>query len=138
MDTAKMNNAEIVNLLYDCKIAKCLPEIEGVNIELDKHDTATHCHIYLLADGEDPLLIFYKTNWISDQYEFNERGKVIGIQKGCGWAEPIILNLLAEAQSRMSAIKRKQAEAEKKLADASKSRYQAKVDTYKKLFSGRF
>lgn len=61
-----------------------------VKIETRSHDTATHGDIYLIDKNKPKLKVWYKTNWVSSSYHFNEKGKVSGIQPQCEFAAPII------------------------------------------------
>lgn len=84
---------EVVQLLYKAKCLK-LPMDDvtpsAMEVTLNKHDTATQCHIHLTSADKPPLLIWYKTNWCHPSYEFNERGKTTGLQPGCGFVLPML------------------------------------------------
>lgn len=113
------------------KLQECTPD--GLKVDLHKHDTAVHCHIYLV-DGSDELLVWYKTNWVNSGYEFNEKGKVIGLQPGCEFAEPYLIHLFTAA---IDALEKKDAEdrvkAEKKIADTAEKQRE-KVERFAKKF----
>lgn len=104
-------------LLYKAKclgvLDECIPD--GMKVELSTHSTATHCHIYMV-DGDERLLVWYRTNWCHPQYEFNERDKVIGLQKGCEFAEPYLISLFDAVLQAVHAKEqeREAREAEKK------------------------
>ncbi len=117
-----MKDSEVVNLLY--RIPRdVLREMspKGIKVQIAKHDTAIHCSIYLTAENEEDLLVWYKTNWISSAYEFNERNKHIGLQPGCNFIYGQLLAFFEEAKFFL--IKQeKLAEEDKKAKDADKSK----------------
>lgn len=134
-DEVLRGSATMVKLLRAAKIAKVLDECipDGLRVALDTHSTATHCKIYLV-DGDDELLVWYKTNWASPGYEFNEQGKVIGMQPGCEFAEPYLIHLFTTAIHLLEEKEKvDKAKAEAKI-EAEKESQRDKVDRFRKKF----
>lgn len=104
-DGMDMNNREIVqtlNLLTKDGLARITPDF--LEVKLDTHSTATHCHIHLIQEGLKPLLVWYKTNWHSSGYEFNEKNKIIGIQADCKFIEPSLVEFFVCAKKELNKI----------------------------------
>lgn len=81
---------------------------DGFEINIRTHDTATQCHIYMVDDNGDKLLVWYKTNWVSSNYEFNEEKKIIGIQNGCNFVKPEIDKIFIDAKKLLDEIAQNQ------------------------------
>ncbi len=130
-----MNHYENVKLLR-CAEQLTIPYVELLGshykIKLDTHSTATHLHIYAVL-GDEKLLVYYKTNWVSSTYEFNERGKIVGFQCAGPWVQEVtewfdkVQAAISEEETLCAAEKTKQAEEEKK-------EYRAKVKHFTKEF----
>lgn len=98
-----MNHAENVQIMKDAlQLGLITNEMNGRYVmNMSSHSTADHLWIYATL-GEEKLLVYYKTNWCSSSYEFNERDKIIGFQCEGPWNEELrayfeeVKNLLAE------------------------------------------
>lgn len=109
-------------------------ERDGFLFEYDSHSTASSLCVYVV-DGDDRLMVWYKTNWCSSSYEFNEAKKVIGIQPQCQFCaaalEDVFIGMLDEHNQR---IDNKQA-ADKEHACLKKEKYSNKVQRFKDKFT---
>jgi hypothetical protein len=141
-----MNNRDVVKLLLTANrtyafeqatiriLEKATPR--GFKVKLDSHSTADHCSIYLTMDDEPDLLVWYKTNWCSSSYEFNEEGKTIGLQKGCEFIKPQLDAFIDIVRHEIS---EKSKEFERQLEDKEKTKSEEKdmhIDKYRTAFSG--
>lgn len=57
-------------------------------LNFHSHSTAVRLEIFAKL-GEEKLLVFYKTNWFSSRYEFNEKDKIIGYQCDGPWKKDL-------------------------------------------------
>lgn len=116
------------------KLAGITPD--GMCVEIRSHDTATHCNILLKIPEEKPLLVWYKTNWVSSSYLQNEKGKINGIQPDCDFAEKMLRRLFDDAYGVIKAEeKRKQNLAAAQERDEIKQ-HRRHINRYKKYFGG--
>lgn len=116
-----MNNTQIVDLLESIRRAdlrKITPP--ELLVELNSHDTATHCRIFLNDEELGRLLVWYKTNWYNSVYEFNEKGKIQGIQPGCDFIKDKLNGFFDTVLSH------RQEEARKKHQQAEEMAYKEK------------
>ncbi len=138
-----MNTSQIVRILKRAKNLKmsdgqwllnaALPD--GFKINLDTHSTATHCSIYLTMEDKPDLLIWYKTNWCSSSYEFNEQGKTIGMQSGCGFIEDKLINFVLEVEATIVGIDREQEKASQDEDLRIKTNKDALIEHYRQTYS---
>lgn len=98
------DNTRIVAVLYRAQSVLHEFTPPGVRVDLQKHSTATHCHIYLELRNEKPLLVWYKTNWTSGVYEFNEEGKTIGLQPGCEFIEADLHTFFGRVEKHLALL----------------------------------
>lgn len=129
-----MNTDQIVTVLDACDGDLKAITPEGMRIAIHSHDTAIHCRIYLTIPGEPELLVWYKTNWHAPAYEFNERGKVIGIQSGCEFARPLLDKLFADAKTALDARKRLAEELTRQQKLSAEDRRAAVLAKYRERF----
>ena len=103
-------------------------------IKLDTHSTATHLEIYALITDEK-LLVYYKTNWISSKYEFNERNKIIGFQCKGPWVQEINRWFL-DVKVAVEEEKNRRIAAEKAKNKTEQECHKAKIEQFQKVFTG--
>lgn len=73
-----------------------------LHLSVCAHDTGCQPSIEARGERLAPLLIWQASVWNSSCYEFNDAGKVFGMQPDCEWAAPIIDRFLASVQQRMA------------------------------------
>jgi hypothetical protein len=129
---------DVVKLLSSLKETdrhSILPD--GLKVDIRGHSTATECKIYLVGDGLTPLLVWYKTNWISSRYEFNENGKIIGLQPDCEFIRSVLKKFFNDALVLKQCRLQEKEDAiieEQKALDEQK---QELLEAHKKLWLGK-
>lgn len=138
--TEEMSTHEIVKTLRRAKVVKGMLDEhtpENMKLELGSHSTAVHCSIYLTMGGSPDLLVWYKTNWVSPSYEFNERGKISGLQKGCEFVEPQLTQLFADVAQAVAEFDQRKSDEAAAADSRTKKNEEDLVDLYRESYPGR-
>ena len=129
-------NYKFVKLLRRSQIRKDMDDFikKPFVVDVYSHSTATTASIYLEVKGKDRLKVWYKTNWISNSYEFNERGKTIGIQPGCEFVSNHLKSVYEALQRHEAVLDQERESADSKRRHDEREAYYEKVEDYKKMF----
>lgn len=133
----KFSDSDIVRILHKAG-TKNIKEIfpKYFKVKLDSHSTAKGCKIYLKLDGEKPLLVWYKTNWVSSSYEFNERGKINGFQPECDFVKGELNKLFYALDDYINFIDRRNIDLKNKDIKDKKLLNTALIKKYKEAYEG--
>ena len=103
-------------------------------VDIDSHSTATHLEIHATIHDET-LLVYYKTLWFSQSYEFNEKGRTIGFQHTGPWVSTIN-SWLEQVDIKVAEVisKSKQASIDKQ--NKTQVEIDQKIDRFRKSFGG--
>lgn len=128
-------NTVFANSLYRNKnIAEKLKP-EGLTFKAGSHSTAVNVHVYLTIEGETPLLVWYKTVWCSNSYEFNEQKKTIGLQSGCGFYKNALLKFFVDV-AHCEALEMVESYKSKEDSEAvRRERESQKIEKYKQAYA---
>lgn len=125
---------EMLNSINAKELNKLTPD--GLYVSLRTHDTATHCYIsHKPSDDVEPLLVWYKTNWVSHNYEFNERGKTIGLQPGCEFIKDYLDEFFDRCQRYLNDKKQRDQEAKCLEKEAQEKKRQQMIEEHKRIFN---
>lgn len=128
--------SDIVKVLYGLgEINRKHITPDNIEIVIHSHSTAVSCNIYLTHPDCPRLLIWYKTNWVSDNYEFNERNKTIGIQPQCGFCQDILNDLFDSAYMLKEQIKSEKEATKNAEEQRKKEEYASLVDAHRKALA---
>ena len=128
--------SEVVKMLVglsDVTLNQLAPK--GMIVKNTSHSTAYEIYIYLQLEDEKPLLIWRKTNWCSSSYEFNERGKVAGLQPNCEFTAPMLNKFFSDAEEYIKDQSAKRKLAEEEAEQALLAQQSAHIAKYAAAFS---
>ena len=133
MGKEDINNSEFVKLLYRAKIRKDIDQFvkPPFSVEIDSHSTATHVKIFLIAEGKPPLNVWYRTNWSSPSYEFNDRGRVIGIQPGYEFVKEYLASIYESLLRHEELLEKEKRDKKRQKEIQEKIAYDHLVEEYK-------
>lgn len=131
-----MSESQIVLNLYEAHYNGMLKGItpDNIRVEIDSHSTAKHCHIYLLSKHQKPLLVWYKTNWVSSTYEFNEKNKTIGFQPECQFIREYLNSFFELADRTLTELSNRTKDENASRDQKSKKDYTSFVNSHKQDF----
>jgi len=128
-------DSEFVKLVYRASCRGDLKEYTpaGFKVDVNSHSTATHVNIYMVSKDNDSLKVWYKTNWVSASYEFNEKGKRKGVQNGCEFASDKIKFIYLQLIEREKVLSLEKDFESKTKEIIKETEYNNKVNFYKSL-----
>ena len=94
MSTDKKSWMQLADWLGRDKFNSRLPR--PFNGYCNNHSTGCQAAIYASEEGLPAIEVWRDSVWYSHIYDFNERGKVRGIQPGCDWAAPVLEKFFSE------------------------------------------
>lgn len=109
---------------------------KGVRVQYSSHSTGRHLHIFLELDGFKDLLVYYRTEWYSSSYQFNERGKIAGHQPDTDYAKPILNKMFSSIFSELQDIGRQNRIRRIRENSASQDAEKIRLTAFKQAFSG--
>lgn len=107
----EMSQADICRLIRDARYAVKLADILPVPFIVYpcSHDTGCQPYIVVKAEGLPTVTVWAGSIWYSSSYEFNDRGRVLGFQPGCEWAEPTVSKFFADLSEAWAGIQAERA-----------------------------
>lgn len=103
-------------------------------VRVDAHSTGCQATIWLQAPGVSSVKVWEGSVWYSSCYEFNDRGKTLGLNPDCQFAkESVNLGFRHIAALIQSRTKRKQEEVEEDVR-RNEEDYRKAVDHFRGMF----
>lgn len=141
MNIPILSNYEITKVLYQVKrlnenIFKSFWS-KGLTISVSAHDTAVHVRVYLELEGQENLMVWYHTSWLSSCYQFNEQGKVDGIQSDCEFAFPLLEDVINKCIEYLDFEEKRFEQEKNKEKVLDNYKYQTKLEKYRQAFGDK-
>ena len=100
---------------------------------VNDHDTGCQASIYASMDGMPVIEVWKDSKWHSPIYEFNESGKVRGIQPGCEWALPSLEAFFASVAIEHAEDVRRKQEAETQRIENRRLALESAMEMYARV-----
>lgn len=106
---------------------------EPMVLSMSDHSTGCQARIFLQAEGLHTLDVWYGSVWYSSTYEFNDRGKTLGMQPDMEFAQEAVESFFASVQATVDAHDAKKEASERSAAEEGARKRQASIDAYKQM-----